>query len=137
MFKKWFTLFFLCLVSIAYTQEAPPSPSEPSSQEILPPLPSSEAITQSYEGSFIRVLASIVGLILLVVFTFWMLKRIGRGHFGNSSGGKSIQILEKRPLSQKTVLYLVEMGNKRVLLSESQLEVRALSTIELIEETET
>jgi len=136
MRKKWFTLFFLCLCALISAEESPTPATTPSQEEALPPLPSSEALTQSYEGSFIRVIASIAGLILLVIATFWMLKRLGRGHFGKISGGKTIQIIERRALSQKTILYVIEMGNKRILLSESQLEVRALSSIELLEETE-
>lgn len=102
----------------------------------IPPLPSSEEMTKEYEGSFIRVLASIVGVILLVVATFWILKRLGRGHFGKSGSSKTIQILERRPLSPKTVLFLVQIDNKRVLLSESQLEVRGLASIEELESEE-
>jgi flagellar protein FliO/FliZ len=102
----------------------------------IPPLPSSEQMTKEYEGSFIRVLASIIGVILLVIATFWVLKKLGRGHFGKSGSSKTIQILERRPLSPKTVLFLVQIENKRILLSESQLEVRGLATVEELESEE-
>ena len=112
----------------------PPEPSQtliPS--EEIPPLPSSDQMTKEYEGSFIRVLASIIGVILLIIATFWILKKLGRGHFGKLGSTKSIQILERRPLSPKTVLFLVQIENKRILLSESQLEVRGLATVEELE----
>ena len=91
-------------------------------------------MTREYEGSFLRVLGSVIGLILLIVFTFWVLKRLGKGNFGKLGSSKSIQIVERRPLSPKTILFLVQLGNKRILLSESQLEIRALSSVELLED---
>ncbi|HEY2811315.1 MAG TPA: flagellar biosynthetic protein FliO [Rhabdochlamydiaceae bacterium] len=125
------------MASLAYGQ-APASsqeqqqPTLPSTE--MPPLPSSEELTQSYEGSFVRIIVSLLGLIVLIVATFWILKRLGRGRFGKLGGDRAIRIVEKRPLSPKSVLYIVEMGSKRVLISESQVEVRALSSVELAQE---
>jgi flagellar biogenesis protein FliO len=92
------------------------------------PTPSAEELTDSYHGAFIRMLLSLVGLLVLLFGTFWFLKRMGRGRMGFGSR-QSIQILEKRSLSPKSVLYIVEIEGKKILLSESQLEVRALSEI--------
>lgn len=149
MLKKIFILLFLSTASLAYTETPPPAASQtqPSPEKTetsspalptqeIPPLPSSTEITESYEGSFLRVIVSLVGLIILVVVTFWILKRLGRGRFGKFGSDKSIHIIERRPLSPKSVLYLVEVGNKRVLLSESQLEVRSLTSYELLDEEE-
>ncbi len=77
------------------------------------------------------MLFSLAGLLVLVLGTFWFLKRMGKGKLRLGSN-RTIQILEKRPLSPKTVLYIVEIEGKQVLISESQLEVRALTTIEPI-----
>jgi flagellar biogenesis protein FliO len=115
----------------AETQQ--PSAPELPTQEI-PPLPSSTEITQSYEGSFIRVIVSLIGLVVLVVVTFWILKRLGRGRFGKLGSDKLIHIIERRNLSPKSVLYLVQIENKRVLLSESQFEVRSHASFDLLEE---
>ena len=52
----------------------------------------------------------------------------GKGQFKMGSG-RSINILEKRALSPKSILYIVEIGSKKVLISESQVEVRTLTTI--------
>lgn len=110
-----------------------PLPTEPIPQE----LPSSSELTQSYESSFLRMIASLIGLIILIAGTFWVLKRLGRGgKFGKGSTDRSIRIIERRPLSPKSVLYLIEIGKKQVLISESQLEVRALSSIDVVEELE-
>jgi flagellar biogenesis protein FliO len=130
-------LFYLSTATLGFTDTPLNAPSQEQNSSALPtqeipPLPSSNELTQSYEGSFIRVIASLLGLILLVVLTFWILKKLGRSRFGKFGSDKSIQILERRPLSPKSVLYLVEVGNKKVLLSESQLEVRALASYERV-----
>ena len=40
-----------------------------------------------------------------------------------------MKVLEKRPLSPKTMLYLIEMNGEEVVIAESQLEVRVLSSL--------
>lgn len=137
MWKKWFVFFLMCCAACSLFAESTPAIEQSSPQlpsEEIPPLPSSEQMTREYEGSFLRVLGSVIGLILLIVFTFWVLKRLGKGNFGKLGSSKSIQIVERRPLSPKTILFLVQLGNKRILLSESQLEIRALSSVELLED---
>lgn len=84
----------------------------------------------SYEAAFIKMICSLVGILLLVGVTVWMLKRLGRLRRGGAGSDKAIRILERHPLSQKSVLYLVEVGKQRVLLAESQLEVRRLAVFE-------
>ncbi len=43
-------------------------------------------------------------------------------------GSQSIQILEKRMISPKTMLYLIEAEGKQILIAESQLEVKRLES---------
>jgi len=82
--------------------------------------------TESYETAFVKIVIVLVALLLLVILTVWMFKRLSRGHFG-SFGFKSIKIIEKRPLSSKSMLYLIKIEGKRILISESQFEVRRIS----------
>lgn len=108
-----------------------PVPAEPApaplEKQTPPELPSSHEMTQSYENAFVKMLVTLLGLIVLILGTFWVLRRLGKGRFTMGSS-KSITILERRPLSPKSMLYLVECDNKRILISESQLEVRALAS---------
>lgn len=104
-----------------YAADIPP-PQMPQPQDIIP--------TESYEHTFVKMLASLLGLLALIVLTIWMLRRISRGKTGGSGSNKTIKILERRPLSQKSALYLIEVGGKQVLIAESQLEVRALTSFE-------
>jgi flagellar biogenesis protein FliO len=115
----------------AKPEPAKPAPlPEPSKDLLPPPLPSSSEMTNSYEGAFVRMLVTLLGLVFLVFATFWILRRLGKGKF-SMGAGKTIAVMEKKSLSPKTMLYIVEIEGKRVLISESQVEVRALTTVEL------
>jgi flagellar biogenesis protein FliO len=124
------------------TEPVAPGPTPPSTPEPLQPiheltpapLPSSKEMTNSYESAFVRMLVTLIGLVILVFATFWVLKRMGKGKFKMGSG-RTINVIERRALSPKSMLYIVEIGNKKVLISESQLEVRTLTAFEEHPET--
>lgn len=90
--------------------------------------------TESYEGAFFKTILVLVGLLILVVLTIWMFKKISNGRFRSFNYLKTIKVIEKRPLSPKSMLYLVEVAGKQILISESQLEVRTLSTLDYLGE---
>ncbi|MES2121917.1 MAG: flagellar biosynthetic protein FliO [Chlamydiota bacterium] len=118
----------------AAVEKVEPSPSitpaAPSNlEQPAAPLPSSHEMTSSYESAFIKMFATLLGLVVLILAAFWVLRRLGKGRFSLGSS-KTIAIIERKPLSPKSMLYLVEYDNKRILISESQLEVRVLSSIE-------
>ena len=118
---------------------AAPPPSmpghlEPTAEPGPAPIPSSKEMTNSYESAFVRMLVTLLGLVFLVFATFWILRRLGKGKF-KMGGGRTINVIERRALSPKSMLYVVEIGNKKVLISESQLEVRALTSFEDLPES--
>jgi len=86
--------------------------------------------TESVETAFIKTIVVLVGLLVLVILTVWMFKKISHGRLRSFNYMKSIKILEKRPLSPKSMLYLVEVGGKQVLLAESQLQVKTVTTLD-------
>lgn len=86
--------------------------------------------TESYETAFIKTIVVLVGLLTLVILTVWMFRKINNGKLRGMNVLKSIKILEKRPLSPKSILYLIEVGGKQVLITESQLEVRKIATLD-------
>ena len=59
-----------------------------------------------------------------------MLRKMSYGRLRGINALKSIKILEKRPLSSKSILYLIEVGGKQVLIAESQLAVRTITTLD-------
>ncbi|MBM3207645.1 MAG: hypothetical protein FJZ57_03450 [Chlamydiae bacterium] len=83
----------------------------------------------SYEGAIVKMLLTLVGLVGMVVMTVWVLKKLSQGRIG-AFGKKQIAVIERRPLSPKTVLYIVEVSGKQVLIAESHLEVKALTTLD-------
>lgn len=109
--------FFLTL--LADTIENAP----PVHQEIAP-------ATFSYEHALVKMLITLGVLIVFIFLAVWSLKRLSRAKWMGGGTSRKIQILEKRPLSQKSMLYLISVGGKHILIAESQLEVRALSTVE-------
>ena len=86
--------------------------------------------TESYETAFIKTIVVLVCLLVLITLTVWMFRKISNGRLRNFNYHKSVKILEKRPLSPKSMLYLIEVGGKQVLIAESQLEVRTVTTLD-------
>lgn len=126
-------LAYCCFAAIAYCDPMPPpipdtqASPETNQEEVT----SSMESTQSYEGAFFKMLLTLVALIVFVFLTFWMFRRLSQGRLLSGNNTRSIKIIDKRPLSPKSMLYIVEVGNKRVLIAESHLEVRSISNVEL------
>jgi flagellar biogenesis protein FliO len=99
------------------------------------PLPDAPQMMPSYEGAFLKMFLTLLALIVGIFACVWILKRLARGSFSQSSG-KSIKILEKKPLSPKTMLYIIEVDGQETLIAESQLEVKKLITLSSEQESE-
>jgi len=80
----------------------------------------------TYEHAFIKMILTLAGLVALVFFTLWALRKLSSGKIGGFSSQKKIKILEKRPLSPKTAIYLLELDGRQIFVAESQLEVKTL-----------
>jgi flagellar biogenesis protein FliO len=106
----------------------------PSPELTEPPIPTTPEMMKGYEGAFLKMVLTFIALLVGIFFTVWILKKLSRGHFNNMNAGRAIKILEKRALSPKTMLYLVEIGEKQTLVAESQLEVKSLATFETLTE---
>lgn len=85
--------------------------------------------TASYEFAFLKMLATLGILLLLVFFSLWALRRFSQGRLRQSNQNKSIKVIERRSLSPKTVLYIVECSGKQLLIAESQLEIRKIDEV--------
>jgi flagellar biogenesis protein FliO len=80
-----------------------------------------------YGAAFVKMFLTLIALIALFGLTVWLIKRLIRSRLEKGSGEQLIQILEKKMISPKTMLYVVELEGKRILLAESHLEVRPVS----------
>lgn len=76
----------------------------------------------------LRMLLSLVAVIALGIISIWFLRRLTQLRLKRGVGSQSIHILEKRMISPKSLLYLIEVEGKKILLAESQVEIRYLQT---------
>jgi len=85
-----------------------------------------------YEKTFMQTLLVIIGILLLIFLGVWLIRKFSGGRFRQFNAGKTIKILERRPLSHKSMLYIVDIHGKQFLIAESQLEVSKIGTLERI-----
>ncbi len=111
-------------------QQETPTGEQPSNDVMQPremveePAPFTQ---QSITSSMLKMVSALLGILLLLFFATWGIRRLQRGRFSQIQINRRIKILERRPLSPKSVLYLIEYDGKKVLIAESQLEVRPLT----------
>ncbi len=91
--------------------------------------------TSSFKKAFYKTIAILLGGIILVIIGVWFFKRYSGGSLQPGNSMKTIKVLEKRPISPKSMLYLIEVGGQKILISESQFEVRTISELEWLENT--
>jgi flagellar biosynthetic protein FliO len=84
-----------------------------------------EAFTAAF-ANMLKTLAFLVGALLLAS---WMLKKFLATRNQQLNGAGSIKILEQRPLSHRTALYIVEIEEKRFVLAESAQGVSLLTEL--------
>ena len=112
-------------------EETSPTPqSKEMNQEEWRPPHDVHQVTESYEMAFIKTIGVLVGLLVLVILTVWMFRKMSRGRVYGTNVLKSIKILEKRSLSPKSILYLIEVRGKEILIVESQLDVRNIALLD-------
>lgn len=83
--------------------------------------------------TLIKMLLTLLALALLLFGSFWFLRRLIQNRLQKGIGKQSIDILEKRMISPKTMLYLVQVENKKILVAESHLEIKALESFRVEE----
>ena len=138
---KKFLIILSFLVLPLMAEEPPQEKQTPPMEEQAPPMettpkakkavaPEVQAKTDKYESAFTKTIFILISILVLVVLTVWMFKRLSNSRFSKLNYLKNIKILEKRPLSPKSMLYLVEVGEKQILLAESQIEIRSLGTFD-------
>jgi flagellar protein FliO/FliZ len=92
-------------------------------------LPSDQPLPPEEVGmQLVYMFLCLIGLLVLAYFSVWFLKRLFQNRIARGNATQSIKILEKRMLSPKSVLYLVEVEGRKVLLAESHLEIQHLKS---------
>jgi flagellar biogenesis protein FliO len=121
-------ILFSLVFAPLFSETPPPSPSITHIETPAAPEHAlvSKAPESSYENALIKMILTLGGLLLLVFLTLWILRKLSNGRMGGFGTAKKIKVLEKRPLSPKTVIYLLELNGKEVFVAESQLEVKTI-----------
>lgn len=135
LFLRLLAAGFFALSSLSYAQEAPQGDGKQIEQN-TPDLFNPAEAPVSYKGAFIKMILTLLGIIVLIVISVWMLRRISSGRMKQMNFGRSIKVLERRPISAKSVLYLVEIEGKKVVIAESQLEVRHITSADHLPQDE-
>jgi len=86
-----------------------------------------DAMSQfDFGKEMLRMLFSLGALVLLLVLTVFIIKKLSSQRLTKLNTTSSIRIEQKRNLSAKTTLYVIEFEGKKLLISESPLQVNAL-----------
>ena len=95
-----------------------------------------DTTTQTYEKAFLKMILILICILAVVIGVFILFKKFSGTRMQMSNHTRSIKILEKRAISPKSMLYLVEIGGQKLLLAESQLEIRNVSNLDWLENTQ-
>jgi len=105
-------------------------PTEPMTAPVISPID----MVPGYEGAFLKMFLALIALIIGIFFTVWLLKKLSQGRWSQGGNNRSIKIIEKRPLSPKTMLYIIDVDGQQSVIAESQLEVKHLMNLEQVSE---
>lgn len=123
---RWVFILFFMLSSFIFSEE---DKSFPKNSFLTEETASETTPDFNYRSAFIRMLISLVALMLFIFLTFWAFKRLMRSRIASTNQSRAIKILEKRAISPKSILYLIEVENEKILIAESHLEIRPVEKI--------
>ena len=98
-------------------------------------MPAGGASSGEIGAAFAKMMLTFGVLILLLFGTYWFIRRLIQMRLQRGVGTASIQVIEKKMISAKTMLYLVEVDKKKVLIAESHLEIKRLESFDSKEES--
>ncbi|MBA3958500.1 MAG: flagellar biosynthetic protein FliO [Parachlamydiaceae bacterium] len=114
--------------------DEPPLPTE--LQDALntpPPEIVSPEVDQLY-GEFFKMMMMLGFIIAFLFLIMWFIKRLLNTRIEQLNTSSYIKIIERRSLTPKTALYVVDVLDKRLILGESQNGINVLSEFSLPEE---
>lgn len=86
-----------------------------------------EGPTYNYGSQFVNMLLTLGFVLILIFVSVWMLKKIMRSRMQTLNRCTGIKIIERRPLSPKASLYLVDILGKGVVISESPTGIQCIT----------
>jgi flagellar biogenesis protein FliO len=122
--KKLLALTFLFLYPLFGTVVTIDEPQPLMAQEeVIQKLPT------NYEAVFFKTFLMIAGGLALVFLLMIVFKRFAMIRYSNMNQNSYIKVIERRPISQKSTLYLVQIGDQKVMIAESQLEIKKITDL--------
>ncbi len=74
------------------------------------------------------VLLILIGL-AFVFLLMLLFKRFSMIRYAQLNQNSHIKIIERRPISTKSTLYLIQIGSQKVLIAESQIEIKKVADL--------
>ena len=101
------------------------------SGELISTLASEELSNASgdFGTAFLRMCLTLVAIVILLLLSYYVIRKMVQNRFQRGGSTHVIQVIAKRMLSPKTMLYIVEVEGKRFFLVESHLEVRSIAPL--------
>lgn len=115
---KWLLLALVTIQTLVFCE----TPSIDLDNVATPPLSQTSANYKKMLTEASLMVFALLGFVLLAIF---ILKRISSQRTFQMNRERYIKIIERRPLSPKTSIYLVQVGDQKIVLTESQVEVRS------------
>ena len=84
----------------------------------------------NYSKQFTGTLIAVLVVVFLVLLIIWLMRRFSNNRPLHMNHRKHIKILEKRPLSPNTYVYLVQIGDKQFCIAESKFQVSNVATLD-------
>ncbi|MGK0180822.1 MAG: flagellar biogenesis protein FliO [Halioglobus sp.] len=84
-----------------------------------PPVESEIPPKVSFGAQMIQMLLMLGLILLLLLFSAWFIRRMMQTRTHSLNKVNDIKILEQRALSQKAIVYLLEISGKKIVLGES------------------
>lgn len=101
---------------------------DPSNDRVLT---HSEASTDDFQSKFVHMLFLLGLLIAFMLLASWLIKRLMKSRLNQINTTSSIKVLETRPLSPKSTVYLLDIMGEGIVIAESGTGVHYLATIPL------
>lgn len=84
-------------------------------------------------GEVTKLLGSIALFTIILLMLNWALKKINQNRFEQLNATSDIKVIEKRILSHKATVYLIEIRDKTVAIAESPAGVTLLTEFQGVE----
>ncbi|HYG40740.1 MAG TPA: flagellar biosynthetic protein FliO, partial [Cytophagales bacterium] len=92
--------------------------------------------SDNFQAKFLNMLFILGLLIGFMILASWALKRMMKARVTQINQTSLIKLLETRPLSPKSIVYLIEIENTKILVGESQNGLNYLASFPEITETQ-